>query len=64
MATAFPQCLGLTKDVIVVIPDGRYAPAEIPRRNTQHRTERRPLLKETAKSAVPTDMAETAMVLL
>ena len=39
-------------------------PAEIPRRNTQHRTAKRLLLKETAKSAAPTAMAETAMVLL
>jgi len=64
MATAFPQCLGFTKDVTVVIPDGRYVPAEIPRRNKQHRTAKRLLLNETAKSAVPTAMAETAMVLL
>jgi hypothetical protein len=64
MATAFPQCLGLTKDVTVVIPDGRYVPAEIPRRNTQHRTANRLLLKEMAESVMPTAMAETAMVLL
>jgi hypothetical protein len=64
MATAFPQCFGLTKDVIVVIPDGRYVPAEIPRRNTHHRIANRLLLKETAKSAIPTAMAETVMVLL
>jgi hypothetical protein len=39
-------------------------PAEIPKRNTQHLTENRLLLKETAESAAPTAMAETAMVFL
>ena len=64
MAMAFPQSLELTRDVTVVIPDGRYMPAEIPKRNTQHLTENRLLLKETAESAAPTAMAETAMVFL
>jgi len=39
-------------------------PAEIPKRNTQHCTAKRLLLKETAESAIPTAMAETAMVFL
>ena len=64
MATAFPQCFGLTRDVTVVIPDGRYVPAEIPNINTQHRIAKRLSLKEMADSAVPTAMAETAMVFL
>jgi hypothetical protein len=64
MATAFPQCLGLTRDVIVVIPDGRYVPADIPKKNTQHLNVKRLLLKEMAESVMPTAMAETAMVFL
>jgi hypothetical protein len=46
------------------MPEGRYMPAETPKRNTQQRTANRLLLKETAESAVPTAMAETMMVLL
>ena len=64
MATAFPQCFGLTKDVTVVIPDGRYVPAEIPKRNTPLLSTKRLLLKEIADSAPPTAMAEKTMVFL
>ena len=64
MAMAFPQFLGLTIDVIVVIPDGRYVPAEIPKKNTQHRIVKRFLLKEMAERAIPTAMAEKTMVFL
>jgi hypothetical protein len=62
--TAFPQSLGLTIDVTVVIPDGRYVPAEIPKRKKQHLTAKRLLLKEMAESAVPMAMAEKTMVFL
>ena len=63
-ATAFPQSLDSTRDVIVVMPDGRYVPAEIPKRNTQHCNQKRFLLKEMAKSAAPTATAEKAIVFL
>lgn len=39
-------------------------PAEIPKRNIQHRSAKRFSLKEMAESAEPTAMAETAMVFL
>lgn len=64
MAIALPQCLGLTKDVTVVIPDGRYVPAEIPSRNMDTRMAKRLLLKEINERAAPTAIAETMMVFL
>ena len=64
MATALPHCFGLTREVIVVMPDGRYMPAEIPSRNTLNLIANRLLLIDTNEMAIPTDIAETAMVFL
>jgi hypothetical protein len=56
--------LGLTIDVTVVMPDGRYVPAEIPSKNTQNRIAKRLLLKAINARAQPTAIAETEIVFL
>lgn len=64
MAAAFPHYWGLTRDVIVVIPDGRYMPTEIPSRNIHNLMAKRLLLIEINEMAIPTAIAETVMVFL
>jgi hypothetical protein len=64
MAIAFPQCLGLIKEVSVAIPEGRYIPAAMPKMNSPRRTPRKSFVKEIPISVTPTVAEDKMMVLL
>jgi len=64
MAIAFPQFLGLMKEVSVAIPEGRYIPAAMPKTNSPKRIPHRSFVKETPSSVTPTVAEDKMMVLL
>ena len=46
------------------MPEGRYVPAEIPSRNTQHCTAKKLWTNEMDEREIPTEIAEITMVFL
>src|SRR6056297_371807 len=59
--TAFPQWLESTISVSVVMPEGRYSPAAMPRKNMAARRAHRSRLAAITRSATPTTVVETTI---